>query len=273
MIRFNTILRDAGLDPAEVKLARHQDDRYKSRRTPYQAWKAADGSFELYQRIQSDEKRFKGARLLASFIATPLDETLFVGLYEIGSKSKAPEGLIDPVSGKDVGGYHFYSMNLLPVLNDYCGRLVVDWGPGRRAWVQWASSKDKPILEIRRSAVEPPFPGFLNFRERLSLLAAVPSSWRQALSAVKGVYLLVCPETGRRYVGSAGGNAGFWGRWEEYAASGHGGNRRMIDIPSSDYQATILEVASSSASPEELLAMETRWKDKLITRQFGLNAN
>ena len=225
------------------------------------------------KRWSVQQARFKGAKLLASFVATPLDETLFVGLYKIGQATKAPKGLIDPLSGLDVSGYNYYSMKLLPELGDYCGRLIIDWGPGHRAWTQWAWSKDKPLIEIRRAAVEPPFPGFLHFREKLSLLAAVPSSWRQALSAVTGVYLLTCAETGRRYVGSAGGATGFWGRWEEYAASGHGGNKRMIDIPAADYQATILEVASSSTSPEELGAMEARWKDKLMTRQFGLNAN
>ena len=44
------------------------------------------------------------------------------------------------------------------------------------------------------------------------------------LSAVSGVYLLVHPESGKLYVGKAVGTEGFWGRWEQYVASGHGGN-------------------------------------------------
>jgi hypothetical protein len=85
--------------------------------------------------------------------------------------------------------------------------------------------------------------------------------------------LLTCPKSGRQYVGSASGETGFWGRWEEYVASGHGGNRLMRDVPASDYQVTVLEVAASSATVNDLLAMESRWKDKLLSRQFGLNAN
>ena len=131
----------------------------------------------------------------------------------------------------------------------------------------------RSVIEIRRIAAEPPFPGFLNFRERLSMLASVPQAWRQALAAVSGVYLLTCPQTGKQYVGSAGSESGFWGRWEDYAASGHGGNKRMLDIPAADYQVSILEVASSTASHTELIAIENRWKEKLRTRQFGLNAN
>jgi hypothetical protein len=47
----------------------------------------------------------------------------------------------------------------------------------------------------------------------------------------------------------------------------------MLDIRASDYQASVLEVASSSANIEALAKMESRWKQKLFSRQFGLNAN
>lgn len=47
----------------------------------------------------------------------------------------------------------------------------------------------------------------------------------------------------------------------------------MLDIPASDYQVSVLEVASSSANIDALAKMETRWKLKLLSREFGLNAN
>jgi hypothetical protein len=47
----------------------------------------------------------------------------------------------------------------------------------------------------------------------------------------------------------------------------------MQDVPAADYQVTILEVASSSTSSEPLVAMEFRWKQKFLSRCFGLNAN
>lgn len=272
MIKFNALLRDEGLDPRQVRLVRHQDKRHKGRPTPYQLWRAADGRFDLYQRIQASLE-FENSKLLAAFVVTPLDETLFVGLYEIGGVAKVPKGMVDPISDDDDGGLHFYSLSLSPGLADYSGRLVVNWEKGYRAWVQCAWKQDKPIIEIRRSVGDPPFPGFLNFHERLSMLRAVPQAWRQALAAVSGVYLLTCPKTGKQYVGSAGSETGFWGRWEDYAASGHGGNKRMLDLPAADYQVSILEVASSTAGLTELVAIENRWKEKLRTRQFGLNAN
>src|SRR5215831_10395447 len=41
---------------------------------------------------------------------------------------KAPAGLIDPISGKDVSGLHFYDLALSTKLADYRGRLTIDWG-------------------------------------------------------------------------------------------------------------------------------------------------
>jgi len=212
MLSFNSVLRNEGVEPALVKLVRHRDTRNTGRPTPYQLWLANDGRLELYQRIQKRDV-FSGAKLIASFVVTPLDETLFVGLFSVDERTeKAASGLIDPVSGEHVGGLNLYGLSLADALANYRGRLVIEWGPGYRSWVQVAKKQEKMVLELRRSTGEPPFPGFLSFCERLSQLVAVPSSWRTALSSVSGVYLLTSPETGRQYVGSAQGAGGFWGR-------------------------------------------------------------
>lgn len=270
MITFSTLLREEGLDPATVKLVRHQDRRFT--RTPYQLWLAADGSLETYQGYQA-RAVFKGASHIAAFVATPLDETLFVGMYAVRGVTRAAAGEIDPISGEDVEGLHKYDLAPVEALADYKGRLVIDWGPGYRSWVQRAARQEKPVVEIRRQVGEPPFPGFLDFTTRLSELATVPGTWRTALGSVGGVYLLTCPRTGRQYVGAAYGSGGFWSRWEQYAASGHGGNVRMRDLPPADYQVSILEVAPSSAGFEDVMQLEVRWKRKLLTREFGLNGN
>ena len=41
----------------------------------------------------------------------------------------------------------------------------------------------------------------------------------------------------------------------------------------SDYQVSILEVAGSSASDDDILKMEGRWQSKLQSREMGLNRN
>ena len=259
------------INPAEVKLVRHQSTGRKVQHTPYELWLADDGRLELYQRIQGKD-RFGDAKFIAAFVATPLNETLFVGMFENCGVGTAGPGLLDPVGGHDVGGYFLYDLRQSDRLTEYRGRLVVDWGAGYRSWVQRARKQDKSIMEIRRSASEPKFPGFLEFRARLSGLASVPTTWQNILSAVNGIYLLVCPETGKQYVGAAYGESGFWGRWEDYVA-GRNAPVRMKGRPNPDYQVSVLEVASSSAGLDEIIGMESRWKEALLTREFGLNEN
>lgn len=276
MLGFNSLLRDAGLDPATVKLVRHQDVRAIRGCTPYELWCAKDGRLELYQAIQREE-RFKGASHIASFVGTPDNDTLFIGIYIVDGKNAVPAGTLDPVRGHDVGGLHLYCLQKSDLLAEYDGRLSIAWGKGR-TWVQNAKDQNKPVLEIRRQIGEPRFPGFLDFHTNISALDAVPHSWRVALKAASGVYLLVClkagaSDAGKPYVGSACGEGGFWARWEEYRQTGHGGNEGMKLDPHTEYHVAILEVAPSSATIGDILILESRWKDKLRSREFGLNKN
>ncbi len=41
----------------------------------------------------------------------------------------------------------------------------------------------------------------------------------------------------------------------------------------SDYQVSILEIASSSMRESEVIGLKAAWKDKLRTGKFGLNRN
>lgn len=270
MFSFSSLLSAEGVDPSQVKLVRHQDSRHL--RTPFELWRAKDGSFETYQRIQG-RRCFEGAKYLASFVATPLNETIFVGVFSIRGIGQPPAGLVDPISGTRTRAKVFYDLTDSKILAEYRGRIVIDWGSGYRSWVQRAGKQPKPVLEIRRHETEPPFPGFLAFATPLNRLSSVPISWRTALGAVCGIYLLTCPRTGKHYVGSASGREGFWSRWQNYVASGHGGNVLMKKHAPVDFQVTILEVVSSSTSSEELVRLESRWKQKLKSREFGLNAN
>lgn len=76
MLQFNTLLMEEGIEPADVRLVRHQDTRHgKGHLTPFDLWRANDGRFELYQRIQGREV-FGSANYIAAFVATPRNETL-----------------------------------------------------------------------------------------------------------------------------------------------------------------------------------------------------
>jgi hypothetical protein len=273
VLGFNHLLEQAGVPVATTKLVRHQDNRGRRDRSPFRLWQGRREEFELYQSIQR-RLPFKLATHVASFVAAPNGDTLFVGVWEIGPDvGVVPAGTIDPVTQEDVGGLNLYALAQSPALADYQGRVVVEWGDGYRSWAQNARSQDKQVLEIRRTPTEERFPGLLAFRRGVDELDTMPESWRVVLSENKGVYLLICRATGKFYVGSAYGQGGFLGRWEEYAASGHGGNIQMKAHAHRDWQVSILEVAASSDSDADVIAREAVWKEKLLSLKFGLNAN
>ena len=171
------------------------------------------------------------------------------------------------------GNHDAYNLTLDERFSDLDGRLYVDWGPGMRSWVQRADRQNKCLTELRTEFKEPEFPGFLNFVESLSRLDRLPKAWVAAFRSCRGIYLLTCPKTKEQYVGSATGDSGFWGRWQFYIQTGHGGNVALKTRDASNYQVSILEVAGTSATTDDILRKEALWKEKLQSREMGLNRN
>ena len=273
---LNTLLSAAGLALPGVRLLRHKDQRATRGHSPYELWRDERAKFDWYQATQSltNESKLK-AEYWASFAVTPAEETMFAGLYRVRGHRILDRDvpLVHAKGVEKAGSCHVYELVLDERLADLSGRLIIAWGSGERAWIQRADKQDKAVVEIRKEFQEPRFPGFLNFIEPLSKLNKLPKSWAEILSFAKGVYLLTCPKTKEQYVGSASGGQGFLQRWSDYARDGHGGNVALKSRETSDYQVSILEVAGSSATVEEIIEMEQRWKSKLQSRALGLNRN
>lgn len=275
-IMFNTLLSAAGFDVSDVRLLRHKDARAEKGRTPYELWRDNRPIFDQYQSTQGVVHESKlHVSYWASFVGTPNDETLFVGIYKVKGKKLLEHDTPKPhMDGLDVAGScHIYNLELDTRVDDLIGRLLIDWGPGDRAWIQRADRQNKTVIELRTAFKEPDFPGFLNFVMPLSKINDLPKSWITALESSRGVYLLTCPKTKEQYVGSAAGEDGFWGRWQNYVKSGDGGNIALKSRDHSDYQVSILEVAGTALTQEDILQMEGLWKAKLQSREMGLNRN
>jgi hypothetical protein len=276
-VLFNLLLAQIDLKPENVILLRHQDKRAARGRTPYELWRDDPPAFECYQSIQSLENRpkFSRARNWASFVATQDGATMFVGTYAAKYIGVLAEDTLKPhCDGVDLAGScDIYDLQLDVRLADLKGKVFIEWGDGTRAWVQRADNQNKPIIELRSEFKERDFPGFLNFAEPLSRVEGLPKTWIENLKHAKGVYLLTCPKTKEQYVGSATGEEGLWHRWMEYVVTGHGGNIALKSREYSDYQVSILEVAGSASNIDDILRMESRWKDKLQSREMGLNRN
>jgi hypothetical protein len=217
---------------------------------------------------------FEPGQSVASFVVTPHPEnaTLFIGLYSVDDVGTAPDGSVDPVFGNDVSGTFQYMLSRDDRLSTYVGKLRIAWGAGARSWRQLAVNQDKRVTEIR-GETEPAFPGFASFECDIEEVERLPGSWMDTLRNVKGVYLLVDRESGKQYVGSALGQDSLWGRWREYARSGHGGDRELRKLGRRPYRVTILQAVPMISPDDDVLATESVWKEKLMTRTFGLNAN
>jgi hypothetical protein len=200
---------------------------------------------------------------------------MFAGLYAANYVGVLAEDAPKPhCDGIDLAeSCDIYNLQLDQRLSDLEGLIFIEWGDGTRAWVQRADNQNKPIIELRPEFKEPDFPGFLNFMEPLSKVEGLPKTWIAILKEATGVYLLTCPKTKEQYVGKASGGEGFWHRWMEYVVTGHGGNIALKSREYSDYQVSILEIAGSSSSSDDILKMESKWKHKLQSREMGLNRN
>ena len=275
--RFNMLLTDMGIDPAEVRLLRHQP--VVCGKPLIDVWRNNLAEFEAYQSYQTAGQRASFARhYWASFIGTWDGRTLFVGLYEVGMPTQVEEPFTSPISLErhEARTYDRYPASASALLEQLRGRLYIEWGggpSGKRAWSQRAEAQDKVISQLCLDAVERPFPGLMNLTLPLSALADAPTTWVQALASSRGVYLLTCPRDGGLYVGSATAEGGFHTRWEQYRANGHGGNVALIGREPSDFIVSILQVAGSTDSSDDILAAEAIWKRKLASRELGLNRN
>jgi hypothetical protein len=275
-LRFNALLFQAEISSSTVRLLRHQDSRSDKGRTPYELWRDGRPAFEAYQQDQSFGNRSKlRGDYWASFVVTPGGETLLAGFYACRylGVNDAERIWTHTVGVHPIGTCDVYGLTIDERLNDLAGRLVVAWGDAERAWIQRADNQDKTVLAIRETFREPDFPSFARFISPLSKIEGLPTAWITALSSSRGVYLLTCPRTREQYVGSASGAEGFYGRWLSYVRDGHGGNQGLKGRDPSDYQVSILEVAGSTITLEEIIAMEDLWKRKLQSREMGLNRN
>jgi hypothetical protein len=274
MLKFNDLLLNAGIEPKLVRLVRHQERGPGG--TTYQLWRNDRDAFKEFESQQGINRRKEfSAPFWASFVATPDGNTLFIGLSRAFYLGLNQEETIHQIRKTPLspGSYDLYRLEEVAELHTYVGRLYIDWGESTRAWLQRADRQDKDITKLLDQIAEPEFPGFASFIKNLSDLPAIPPSWITALKATRGVYLLTCPRTKEQYVGSASGESGFWGRWMQYFSNSHGGNVLLKSREISDYQISILQTVSFNASEKEVIAIESVWKQKLQSREMGLNRN
>lgn len=263
------------LNPAEAKL---HLATWNGVEQPLDVYLA--GNFNDWQRWQK-AKNFE-RKFVISLIDIPhqTNKWLFAGVYRSsGSERKWSE--------EYQKNYNWYELTEEQTYKEMNGRLVVTFSrPGRASYLlaeKWGDRISLSEIHPEKQSIGE-FPGFkaVNLtKDQLDLIIRKsPESWRTALSSVAGVYLISDSETGRFYVGSAYGEGGIWHRWSEYTDNGHGGNvelKKLIADEGSQYaqnfRYSILEISDLHDSQDNILQRESHWKDILMSRTYGLNAN
>ena len=248
---------------------------------PLSIWLSGQDNFTKDQNIQT-KKNFERKYILSFCEINKNGEWLFVGIYEsFGVK----EIIKDKNTGKEL---NIYDTRLTKEGKEFIGKLVVGFdlkeespSAARQRYRYLESLLDKmEVLELKREVLKREFPGYDNVNvsyKELESLIETPI-WKTALENQKAVYLIVDTKTGKKYVGSAYGDNMLLGRWRNYIANGHGGNKLLkpldFEYIKENFKYSILEIFKSSIDDEIIINRESFWKEVLLTRtDFGYNGN
>lgn len=189
---------------------------------------------------------------------------------------------------------HGYELQPLELHSEYIKRLIIklDQPIGRNVYLRLydkvQAQLSPEVYELAADTKLGTFPGYQNIRlrhhELQRIIANDEPSWKDALSSVKGVYVITDLSSGRLYVGSASGEAnGLWQRWAGYAHLRNltGGNKELEQMRGElgdahiigNFQYSILEIFDPKTKAETILKRESFWKLALDSRAHGMNLN
>lgn len=274
------IIKRAGINPKEVKLIRHALSDKKCKKH------YDEGKIKEY--TQHQRKGFSdGYKYWMVFISDGGELARLEGFYKVLDEvpdipENKPEGSLD-IDQFD-GKASIFIIEKLDTFNDYEGKMIIEWGKSARSWAQKGTT-EKPIVAIQAKQLLL-FEGFEKLRLSYDKLKEIVEdklsneNWHAILSSVYAIYLITDLKSGMQYVGSAYSDVGgLLGRWTVYVKTRHGNNKRMKELLEREqeryrsFEFSVLEILPKNLSQDEVIHKENIWKDKLHTREFGLNDN
>jgi len=287
-MELQELLKPANLDLNKTLVLRHVPMEPNIRRIL--PWLVAErpALFNAYQQIQNPkvENQMRKAEHLVSFFGHESSRAVYLGLYRIrGAKSVSSTVLNKMTAQKElvrlgmnpaVSRPEFMMFDLVEtdILSKWKGKLIIDWPPPGIAWSRWAGSNHFPVDAIlEESMLEGKMPDWRELVLTWGELHVLPKKWQSKLSEWRGIYFILDEESGKGYVGSAYGSENIHGRWLNYKKTGHGNNKMLLKCNPSKLRFSILERVSPDMEPKDIIGLENSWKDRLHTREFGLNGN
>ena len=290
---FNDLLAKQQIEPKTVVMLRHRPKELQLRKVL--PWLAVERPklFNAFQQTHGRkvEASLKKAGYVASFVGHEPGRALFVGLFSIRGTSpltleefwEVPEyielrdkfGMLGWSEGDNRGPILWFDLELTDFYAPWKGRLVIGWPGIEKNWRRWADSDDFPVLAVHEdSALVAGMPEWNRIALTWEQLGVLPVGWRSALEQWRGIYYIFDASDGKGYVGSAYGSDNLLGRWQNYAASGHGENRLLRERNPRHFSFTILQRLSPDMDAGDVIRLESTWKDRLHTRSpIGLNDN
>jgi len=252
-------------------------------------WLAAEKPeiFNAYQQSQRPrvEKQLTQATHVVSCIGHRAREALFIGLYRVTGFQPITWQQFREIPGNIElhrlemkywvqDSLLWFELELTSEYQEWKGKLIFGWPGSDRAWTRWADKNKfsvKAILE--ESKLDKGMPSWDNLVLTWGEISNLPKSWVDVLSEWRGIYFILDATDGKGDVGSAYGDENLYGRWKNYAASGDGGNKLLLGRAPDMFQFSILQRVSPDMESREVIDLENSWKERLHTREFGLNLN
>lgn len=267
------LLKNQGFDDkAKTKLVRHTDKRFPD----LYEWYCSDkDKFFDYFKSQGKEV-FSKCDFVVAFLGEASTLARFIGVYKVND--------VKPVVDEKGEKGYLYDLEEVTGFEKLKERVIIDWEGGTTSWHQWFEN-EKEVVEIkfRPDLNYKQFKNYddiiLSYSELQEIIKHEYKDWKIPLSATNAIYLIWDKETGKQYVGSTYGGDGIWGRWCSYAKNGNGGNKLLKELTSSDknyannFQWSILTTLPKTITQDEAITIENKYKNKLGTKAFGLNAN
>lgn len=265
-------------DKKRVKLLRHKD---KGEKKIIDGKEYKDSLYDLYLNehevflcYQSEQlvKNFKNVDYIVSFIGEESTTSRFVGVFRNNGILKRLEDYKD----EEVAKFDFVELEGFDLLKE---RVVINWN-SPLAWRQ-NYTNEMPVVRIDRGLWDNNIPDFTRFEDvvldynQLKLIFDTNNQeWRSKLESCNGIYLILDKSNGKQYVGSTYNSDGIWGRWEQYAKTGHGGDKDLKPLLENDpayakkyFQWCILETLPLKILEEHAIDRESLYKRKFGTRE------
>ncbi|MCW1952379.1 MAG: GIY-YIG nuclease family protein [Octadecabacter sp.] len=286
---MNDILSDAGVEPRDTVILLHTPREAKLARLLPFLVEAEPDFFTLFQSSHSPQATatMRGRAYVASFVRVESGTLAFTGIHRnlgVVDRPMAEIAALPQVRRlmEDFGAYQefrtpngrnwpWFDLEPTELMGEYFGRLQIQ--PRLTpAYARLAENLDAQVVALSQASVlSPAPPNWRHFLVSGPEIRALPLSWATRLSDWRGIYLIVDESDGARYVGSAYGTTNLLGRWRTHVANDVGVTAQLRLRNTVNFRFSILERVSPDMSPDDVIALERTWMDRLHTIEYGLN--